>query len=131
MLLSPIEEVLSFLRSPFSIVSVVSRTNFQSLVDLSRKYPTDTPYLLWYKRCREDCLVADGEAIPQAPPFLLPARLKQLVDQDNEKFVREKLHSTPRPPSRATWPKKDDDDEGRRDAGDSSFSDNVGSRFVF
>ena len=27
--------------------SQVSRTNFESLISLSRKYTTDTPYLLW------------------------------------------------------------------------------------
>jgi len=106
--------------------SVVSRTDFDSLINLSRKYPTDTPYLLWYKR---------EEAVQnhQTLPLLLPADLKQLVDQDNQNFIRERLVSTNSRPPRIPWPsnKKDDDDDPPDLPREDRFCDNVGPRFIF
>lgn len=86
--------------------SQVSRTDFETLINLSRKYPTDTPYLLIYRRA------GDGAgADAAATPLLLPADLKQMVDDDNAKFVREKLQSVNRSVTRSWRPPKDHDDE--------------------
>ena len=102
--------------------SQVSFTDFQSLIDLSKKYPTDTPYVLWYRRAE------DSVSLSRPLPPHLTIGLKQAVDQDNLKFIREKFSymSTHR-----QWPKKDDDDDGGTNHGESHFQDNTGSRFVF
>lgn len=111
------------------VVSVVSQSDFGSLVELSRKYPMDTPYLLWYKRLSED----DTAQVSPSPPPLFPADVKKLVDQDNEKFVRERILSgayrtNPCP----DWPpRRDDDDDDRSHSRDDHFGGNVGSRFIF
>ncbi|KAI9558636.1 hypothetical protein GHT06_015424 [Daphnia sinensis] len=111
--------------------SQVSRTDFDSLISLSRRYPTDTPYLLWYRRLTDNQVGSAldvGKTTP-AVPLILPSNLKQIVDEDNAKFVQERLRSASRPaPSIWAPPKKDDDqDSHRRDP----FQDNNGSRFIF
>ncbi|XP_046648592.1 ubiquitin carboxyl-terminal hydrolase 35-like [Daphnia pulicaria] len=111
--------------------SQVSRTDFESLISLSRKYPTDTPYLLWYRRVSDDqdgSFPDQGKSTPSVP-LILPTDLKRMVDEDNAKFVQERLRNISRP-IRSSWmpPKKDDDqDPHRRDP----FQDNSGSRFIF
>ncbi|KAK4009943.1 ubiquitin carboxyl-terminal hydrolase 35 [Daphnia magna] len=111
--------------------SQVSRTDFNSLINLSRRYPTDTPYLLWYRRVMDDQVgsaLGIGKTTP-AVPLILPSDLKHMVDEDNAKFIQERLRSASRPaPSIWAKPKKDDDqDNHRRDP----FQDNNGSRFIF
>jgi ubiquitin carboxyl-terminal hydrolase 35/38 len=111
--------------------SQVSRTDFESLISLSRKYPTDTPYLLWYRRVSDvqDGSIPDTGKSTPAVPLILPTDLKRMVDEDNAKFVQERLRNISRP-TRSNWtpPKKDDDqDPHRRDP----FQDNNGSRFIF
>lgn len=106
--------------------SQVSRTDFESLITLSSKYPTDTPYLLWYRRVDD---AQDAVETTPVVPLMPPADLKHLVDEDNTKFVKERLRLTNRP-APSNWPprKKDDDqDSHRRDP----FQDNNGSRFIF
>lgn len=111
--------------------SQVSRTDFESLISLSRKYPTDTPYLLWYRRVSDDQegSLPDRGTNTHSVPLILPTDLKRLVDEDNAKFVQERLRNISRQ-TRGNWmpPKKDDDqDAHRRDP----FQDNNGSRFIF
>lgn len=108
--------------------SQVSRTDFESLISLSRKYPTDTPYLLWYRKVNDGAVESGCPGSVSVPP-VLPTDLKRLVDDDNAKFVREKLHTINRS-VRTNWtpPKKDDDEDNYR--GD-TFHDNNGSRFIF
>lgn len=69
-----------------------------------------------------------GKTTP-AVPLILPSDLKHMVDEDNAKFIQERLRSASRPaPSIWAKPKKDDDqDNHRRDP----FQDNNGSRFIF
>lgn len=107
--------------------SQVSRTDFESLISLSRKYPTDTPYLLWYRRLDEQD-VSDGTRRSPSAPIHLPEDLKRIVDEDNAKFLRERLQTMSRL-TRSNWapPKNDDEDSHRGDP----FQDNNGSRFIF
>lgn len=97
--------------------SQVSYTDFQSLMELSKKYPMDTPYLLWYRRAIDTVSININDG-----PITLAADLKQSVELDNFKFSREKqMHI------RRHLPKKDDDDDDHS----GRFHDNTGSRFVF
>ena len=97
--------------------SQVTYTDFQSLIELSKKYPTDTPYLLWYRRAVDAVSISVEEK-----PIVLTADIKRSVDLDNFKFSREKqMHIKRR------LPKKDDDDDDHS----GRFHDNTGSRFVF
>lgn len=97
--------------------SQVTHTDFQSLIELSKKYPTDTPYLLWYRRAVDAVSVNINDK-----PIVLAAELKHSVDLDNFKFSREKVMHI-----RRHLPKKDDDDDDHS----GRFHDNTGSRFVF
>ena len=112
--------------------SQVSRTDFESLISLSHKYPTDTPYLLWYRRVSDDQdgSIPDKNKATPSVPLILPTDLKCMVDEDNAKFVQERIRNINRP-IRSNWtpPKKDDDQDHahRRDP----FQDNNGSRFIF
>ncbi|EFX73375.1 hypothetical protein DAPPUDRAFT_109864 [Daphnia pulex] len=111
--------------------SQVSRTDFESLISLSRKYPTDTPYLLWYRRVSDDqdgSFPDQGKSTPSVP-LILPTDLKRMVDEDNAKFVQERLRNISRPIRSSLTPPKNDDDQDphRRDP----FQDNSGSRFIF
>lgn len=107
--------------------SQVSRTDFESLISLSHKYPTDTPYLLWYRRVTDDQDSALDKRSSETK--ISPEDLKRLVDEDNEKFLRERIQTINRP-LRTNWtpPKNDDDQDNYQ--GD-SFQDNNGSRFIF
>ena len=99
--------------------SQVTYTDFQSLIELSKKYPTDTPYLLWYRRA------SDGISLNELPPLVLAADLKQQVDFDNLKFSREKQMPAKH---QRHWPRNNDNDD---DDVSGHFHDNTGSRFVF
>lgn len=107
--------------------SQVSRTDFDTLISLSNKYPYDTPYLLWYRKieCQDNSYSSCATDFPALPPDL-----KRLIDDDNTQFVRERLQHTSRPP-KVTWksPRDDDDDQG--DFQGDILRDNPGSRFVF
>ena len=74
-----------------------------------------------YRRVTED-------SETDTTPLVLPADLKQIVDEDNAKFVQERLRTVNRS-TRSNWmpPKKDDDQDTHR--GD-PFQDNTGSRFI-
>ena len=64
--------------------SVVSFTDLQSLVNLSTKYPMDTPYLLWYRRlsgASSDCVAGELKHAP--------AHLREVVERDNLRFTQE------------------------------------------
>lgn len=105
--------------------SQVSKTDFDTLIGRSNKYPNDTPYLLWYRRVENpdnSCFTSD---LPTLPP-----ELKRLIDEDNAQFVRERLQHAGRPPT-VSWksPPNDDDDQGGYQ-GDILRS-SPGSRFVF
>lgn len=107
--------------------SQVTRTDFESLISLSRKYATDTPYLLWYRRATDED-IASSYCAPLTSPTL-PASLKNMIDEDNAKFLREKFHAVSQL-TRTNWapPKGDDDQDTPRN---DSFNDTNGSRFIF
>ena len=65
--------------------SQVSRINVDSLNELSKKKSYDTPYVLLYRKY-EDASSSPSKSTPEEP-LLLPAYLKQLVDEGNIRHV--------------------------------------------
>ena len=106
--------------------SQVSATDFHTLVDLSKKYPTDTPYLLWYRR------LVDENKTELSPSILPPLRpdLKEQVDRDNLKFMQEREQDLWRQRHVSTDYRRDRDDSDRDDGNFHHDNDQV-PRFVF
>ena len=104
--------------------AIVSFSDLNSLMDLSKKYSNDTPYMLFYCRIAD---VAASSPISSSAPLHLRQDLKDLVDRDNLKFMQEReqdlrrqLYNVPR--------REDRNDEDREE---DHFQDNNISRFIY
>lgn len=114
--------------------SKVSFSSFQSFKSISKRFPRDTAYLLFYQKVNRDQNLRDA---PQMLSTLkLRAELKMSVENDNIKFMREKERSSKSnggsssSKASSVINRRDDDDLGRGGGGCGGSDFNTPGRFV-
>ena len=72
--------------------SKVTYSNFESFLNLSKKFPVDTAYVLFYQKVNK-CTASSTEEAFTTLKEPLRKNLKMVVERDNIKFMREKERS--------------------------------------
>ena len=72
--------------------SKVTYSNFESFLNLSKKFPVDTAYVLFYQKVNK-CTASSTEEAFTTSKEPLRKNLKMVVERDNIKFMREKERS--------------------------------------
>jgi len=106
--------------------SKVTYSTFESFINMSKKFPVDTAYVLFYQKVEND---KEGSII-SGTSSTTRKDLKMAVERDNIKFMREKERSSMssnRPStSLKDFGKKDDDEDDKNNGGSLGCGGNSG-----